>query len=237
MINSFWGDCMKFMQGKPDKYYDLVCADPPYGGGGTAQWDTKKHGRFGQRFDRYFEQSKVTRTGGTWAAKYQTENVNIKNWDYSPPPEYFEELFRVSKHQIIWGGNYFPLPPTRCFLIWRKLTISEAFSMAMVEYAWTSFNSNAKIYECAPQGNPKDPRFHPTQKPIALYKWILSNYAQKGDKLLDTHGGSFSSAIAAYELGLDMDICEINETYFTKGKARLERYQRQQFFDFEEVVE
>lgn|SRR5574344_407256 len=231
MINPFYGDCMEFMRSKPDGYYDLACTDPPYGGGGNAQWDAKKHGRFGQRFDRYFEPPKVTRTSGR-SAKYQAENVNIENWDYAPPPEYFEELFRVSKHQIIWGGNYFPLPPTRCFLIWRKLTISEAFSMAMVEYAWASFNSNAKIFECAPQGDPKDPRFHPTQKPIALYKWIMSNYAKKGDKLLDTHGGSFSSAIAAYELGLDMDICEINETYFTKGKARLERYQQQQFFDF-----
>lgn len=216
MINAYLGDCMDFMRAKPDGYYDLAIVDPPYGGGGNA--DARKDGRI-----------KVDRTGGTWATKY---GAKITEWDYAPPSAYFEELFRVSKHQIIWGGNYFSLPPCRCFLIWQKLSISESFTMAMVEYAWTSFNSNAKMFEFPPQGDPKDKRFHPTQKPIALYRWCLDHYAPDGAKLLDTHGGSFSSAIAAFELGLDMDICEINATYFEKGKARLERYQQQDVLNF-----
>ena len=166
--------------------------------------------------------------------KYQTpqESVfdhSIEFWDYAPPQEYFDELFRVSKNQIIWGGNYFTLPPCRCFLIWRKLSISETFSMSMVEYAWTSFNANSKAFEATPQGTPKNPRFHPTQKPVKLYKWCIGLFAEKGWRLLDTHGGSMSSAVAAYEMGLDMDICEINDFYFQKGKERVEKAQRQQF--------
>ena len=177
----------------------------------------------------------MSRTGGTWAERYRNTQGGafseakhqIEFWDYAPPQEYFDELFRVSKNQIIWGGNYFRLPPCRCFLIWRKLTISESFTMAMAEYAWTSFNLNAKVFECAPQGSANDPRFHPTQKPVRLYKWVLSNFAEKGMKILDTHGGSMSSAVAAWELGLDLDICEVNEFYFSKGKARVEKAMRQ----------
>ena len=101
-----------------------------------------------------------------------------------PPKEYFDELARVSKHQIIWGGNYFGLPPTRCFLIWDKVNISENFTMSMCEYAWTSFNDNAKMFRCPPQDGK---RFHPTQKPVALYKWIFDRYAKDGYKILDTH--------------------------------------------------
>lgn len=174
---------------------------------------------------------RIKRTGGTWSVKYQNQTIgggqnNIELWDYAPSEEYFKELFRISKHQIIWGGNYFNLPPCRCFLIWRKLTISEAFSMAMAEYAWTNFNNNAKVFEYAPQGN-KETRFHPTQKPITLYKWCLSLFAQKGWKLFDSHGGSMSSAIAAYQLGYDMDICELNDFYFAKGKERVEKHMKQ----------
>lgn len=147
----------------------------------------------------------------------------IISWDVAPGKEYFEELFRISRNQIIWGGNYFELPPTRCFLIWRKLTISESFSMAMAEYAWTSFNSNAKVFECAPQGKPNDPRFHPTQKPVELYKWILNNYAKPGDKILDTHVGSASSLIACKQLGFQYVGFEIDETYYKKAVERIER--------------
>lgn len=166
----------------------------------------------------------VCRTGGTWAAKFQK---TIREWDYAPPREYFDELFRVSKNQIIWGGNYFNLPPCRCFLIWRKLTISEKFTMAMAEYAWTSFNANSKVFEAAPQGSASEPRFHPTQKPVKLYKWCISMFAEKGWRLLDTHGGSMSSAVAAHELGCDMDICEVNDFYFRKGRERVEKAMRQ----------
>lgn len=148
-------------------------------------------------------------------------------WDVAPGQDYFDELFRISRNQIIWGGNYFKLPPTRCFLIWRKLTISEAFSMAMCEYAWTSFNSNAKLFECAPQGKVGDQRFHPTQKPIALYEWIYNLYAEPGMKILDTHLGSGSSRIAAYDAGLDFVGCEIDKTYFDLQEERFERHTAQ----------
>lgn len=147
-------------------------------------------------------------------------------WDVAPGQEYFDELFRVSRNQIIWGGNYFRLPPTRCFLVWRKLTISETFTMAMAEYAWTSFNGNAKVFECAPQGKPGD-RFHPTQKPIELYRWIFSRYAKAGDKILDTHLGSGSSRIAAYDAGLDFWGYEIDETYFRLEEERFEAHSAQ----------
>lgn len=141
-------------------------------------------------------------------------------WDVAPKQEYFNELFRISRNQVIWGGNYFSLPPTRCFLIWRKLTISESFSMAMCEYAWTSFNSNAKWFECAPQDTS---RFHPTQKPIKLYTWILEHYAKDGDKILDTHVGSASSLIACDRMGFDVWGYEIDETYFKLAEERIKR--------------
>jgi site-specific DNA-methyltransferase (adenine-specific) len=209
--------------------------------GGTnisAKWN-----RFGGRFDRYktdrtpqlartiqpiqlpppqfTEQQQVSRTGGTWAAKYAKK---IIGWDVAPTAEYFKELFRVAKQQIIWGANYFPnMPPTRCFVVWRKLTISDKFSMAMAEYAWTSFNQNAKVFEFAPQGKKSDPRFHPTQKPVELYNWLLTNFAKEGDKILDTHLGSGSSAVACAALGYEMLGIEIDDYYFTKVCERLRR--------------
>jgi site-specific DNA-methyltransferase (adenine-specific) len=165
--------------------------------------------------------------------KYEPDSDKEKSttgiwWDVAPSPEYFKELFRVSKNQIIWGANYFPnMPPTRCFLVWRKLTISEKFSMAMAEYAWTSFDRNAKVFECAPQGKKNDPRFHPTAKPIELYAWIFNNFCKEGDTILDTHLGSGSSAIAAHELGYDFTGIEIDDEYYQKAKERLIRYQSQ----------
>lgn len=208
-------DCLAAMREMPDKAFDLAVVDPPYGGGSDADAEKTFNGaivgRFGGHFDKYI---KAERTGGTWAGKY---GKNIKHWDVAPSKEYFDELFRVSKNQIIWGGNYFSLPPTRCFLIWKKLTISENFTMAMAEYAWTNFNDNAKIFECAPQ----DPtRFHPTQKPVALYAWIFKRYAKPGDKILDTHLGSGSSRIAAYDAGLDFVGYEIDKEYFEKQEER-----------------
>ena len=149
----------------------------------------------------------------------------IKAWDTAPEQAYFDELFRVSRNQIIWGGNYFNLPPTRCFLIWRKLTISENFTMAMAEYAWTSFNDNAKVFECAPQDTT---RFHPTQKPVSLYAWIYKRYAKQGDRILDTHLGSGSSRIAAYDAGLDFVGYEIDKEYFDKQEKRFEKHTAQE---------
>ena len=145
-------------------------------------------------------------------------------WDTAPEQEYFEELFRVSRNQIIWGGNYFSLPPTRCFLIWRKTNIPDQFSMAMCEYAWTSFQQNAKMFECSSIGQKDDPRFHPTQKPVALYAWIFQNFAKPGMRILDTHLGSGSSRIAAYDAGLDFVGYEIDRTYFEKAEERYKKH-------------
>lgn len=168
--------------------------------------------------------TRTCRTGGTWAEKY---GKKIIAWDVAPGKEYFEELFRVSRNQIIWGGNYFELPATRCFLVWRKLTISESFSMAMCEYAWTSFTGNAKLFECAPQGSSNEQRFHPTQKPVKLYSWQLSLFAQPGMRILDTHAGSASSLVACRERGLDAWGFEIDPVYYEKAKARLDEAQAQ----------
>lgn len=162
----------------------------------------------------------MDRTGGQWASKY---GKKIVEWDVAPTQEYFDELFRVSKKQIIFGGNYFSLPPTRCFIVWRKLTISDAFSMAMAEYAWTSLNENAKVFEYPPQGDPHDPRFHPTQKPVALYDWLCEHYVKQGDKVLDTHVGSASSLIAYKRRNIDYVGFEISEEYYRKASERIER--------------
>ena len=223
MINLYNMDCMEAMAKMPDKAYDLAIVDPPYGGGAETAWTAKARSWFGGRFDKY--KIEATRSGGTWAEKYGTK---VRHWDIAPDEEYFEELTRVSKHQIIWGGNYFALPPTRCFLVWRKLTISEKFTMAMCEYAWTSFNQNAKWIELAPQDKN---RFHPTQKPVKLYAWLLKNYARQGDKILDTHLGSGSIAIACHDMGFDLDGYELDKDYYQGAVGRLLKHQRQGMLD------
>ena len=161
------------------------------------------------------------------SAKGGIFSKDIRHWDIAPSQEYFDELARVSENQIIWGGNYFALPPTRCFLVWRKLTISENFTMAMAEYAWTSFNDNAKVFECAPQGTSKWQRIHPCEKPVALYAWIYSRYAKPGDRILDTHLGSGSSRIAAWDAGLDFVGVELDKTYFDLEEKRFAEYSAQ----------
>ena len=242
-------DCLEYMRTLPDGYFDLCVADPPYGagfteGGGCQGWFSKYHqdsqaqsrpmdhlhssrradekerekqaeaaywNRFGQRLDRYKHQPDPNDDTG---------KKKIITWDVAPTKDVFDEMFRVSRNQIIWGGNYFDLPPTRCFLIWRKLSISESFTMAMAEYAWTSFNGNAKVFEAAPQGKADDPRFHPTQKPIELYAWIYKLFCKPGDKVFDPYLGSGSSRIAAWNAGLDFTGCEIDPIYFEKQEER-----------------
>ena len=209
MTEAFNIDCMEYMKTLPDKAFDLAVVDPPYGNAG-GKFSARNGTRFGGRFDRYDKDKKLRKKS---------------NWDYAPGEDYFKELFRVSKNQIIWGGNYFSLPPCRCFIIWKKTNIPKNFSMAMCEYAWCSFNDNAKIIEISSQGIAN--RFHPTQKPVALYEWIYSRYAKEGDKILDTHMGSGSSRIAAYDMDFDYVGCEIDKDYFKKEEERFKEHSAQ----------
>lgn len=235
-------DCMEYMATLPDNAFDLCVVDPPYGagfteGGGCKGWFTKYHQdtcsqsvnaereRTGRSITDSEAQAVDSRS--TRGTKSEKQAKKIIAWDVAPGKEYFDEIFRVSKHQIIWGGNYFELPPTRCFLIWKKLTISDKFSMAMCEYAWTSFNSNAKLFECAPQGKASDPRWHPTAKPVELYKWIYGLYAKPGMKILDTHLGSGSSRIAAWDMGIDFVGTEIDPEYFRLEEERFKKHIQQ----------
>ena len=186
-------DCMDLLKRTPDKFYELALVDPPYG------IDINSSGRLGHY-------------GGKG-----------KKWDNHIPNDiYFKELFRVSKNQIIWGGNYFNLPPTRCFLIWDKEQ-PEDVSFASCEFAWTSFNLSAKTFYKRPQ-NADVQRIHPTQKPVALYKWLLDKYAKKGDKILDTHLGSGSIAIACHDYGFELTACELDKEYYDKAVQRIKNH-------------
>ena len=196
-------DCMLGMARYPDKYFDLAIVDPPYG-------ISINHNMGRRKGDKPSDYKKV-------------------KWDDSiPDEEYFDELFRVSKNQIIWGGNYYGLPPNKCFVIWKKPQIGEKMSFAMCEYAWASFDSPAKQVELYGQ---EPDRFHPTQKPVALYKWLLKNYAKQGDKILDTHVGSASSLIACHDMGFDAVGFELDPDYYAKSKQRLEDFMRQPRID------
>jgi len=150
---------------------------------------------------------------------------NKKDWDnVIPTPEYFEQLFRVSKNQIIWGGNYFDLKPSQGFLIWDKKQPQD-FSLAMCEMAWSSIQSPAKMFRFSVLKEQN--KIHPTQKPVDLYRWILQLYGEKGMKILDTHGGSMSISIACDMEGYDLDICEIDKQYFDTGVSRYNNYKSQ----------
>jgi len=208
------GDCMNYLKQLPDKCVDLLLTDPPYGGSICRTGGRAAKCENGEKL-------KVERTGGTWACKYAKK---IKDWDEAPSEEVFAELFRVSKNQIIWGGNYFNLPPTRCFNVWRKLTISEKFTMAMCEYAWTSFNSNAKFWEFMPQDSE---RFHPTQKPVALIARQIEEYTEPGALILDPFSGSGTTAIAAHRLGRRFICIEKDTDYYAASIARLEKEKTQ----------
>jgi site-specific DNA-methyltransferase (adenine-specific) len=142
-----------------------------------------------------------------------------------PEDEYFYELQRASKNMIIWGGNYFNLPPTPCFICWDKVQ-PENFTMAMCEFAWASFKSPAKIYKQRIVGADIE-RIHPTQKPVALYEWLLTNYAKQGDKILDTHLGSGSHAIACNNLGFELTACELDKDYFDASVKRITQANKQ----------
>jgi site-specific DNA-methyltransferase (adenine-specific) len=204
-------DCMDLMSRYTDKHFDLAIVDPPYGAGNHHQRNKQI-------------------TGKKCFSYGPKEKIGL--WDIAPKQQYFDELFRVSDKQIIWGGNYFGLPPVRNFIIYYKTNIPEGFNMAACEYAWTNIAGNAAVFKYHPL--PDNGRFHPAQKPVALYKWLLSRYAKPGWKILDTHLGSGSTAIACHDLGFDLTACEINRDYYASAMERIREYQRQQTFDFEE---
>ena len=200
---------MELMARYPDNYFELAIVDPPYGIGIDKAMNANK-GK--QGFKKY----------------------RATEWDNETPnQEYFDELFRVSKHQIIWGGNYFIdkiKKPSQCFLIWNK--VQRDFTMSDAEIAWSSFDKTIRCFDLSRGGamgnhNKNGGKTHPTQKPVKLYEWILMNYAKEGDKILDTHLGSGSIAIACHNLKFDLTACELDKDYFDAGVKRLAQHQSQ----------
>ena len=189
-------DCIEGMKQFPDKIFDLAVVDPPYGIGHSLLSGEKRGSKF-------------------------VRNERHVDWDVLPIEEYWDELFRVSKNQIVWGGNYFKLPPTKCNLIWDKI---QEFSGADFELAWTSFDKSSKAFRMSRVEAYTDGKIHPTQKPTALYNWIFKNYASEGNLILDTHLGSQSSRIAANKAGLDFIGFEIDREYFDNGNTRFKNF-------------
>jgi len=191
-------DCMELMAKYPDGYFELAIVDPPYGINVNVNMGRRKN----DKKSNYH--------------KFAGNDSSI------PDKKYFDELKRISKNQIIWGGNYMTeyLKPSPCWLMWDK-KFSEEVSFAQFELAWTSFSSSAKKYDKSPN---QQGRIHPTQKPVALYKWLLDNYAKKGDKILDTHLGSGSSRIACYDFKFDFVGCELDKDYFDLMEDRFKKH-------------
>ena len=196
-------DCIEGMKQYPENHFQLSVVDPPYG---------------------------INASKGNWGSsnKGKVTNYGKKDWDNQPPTEeYFVELRRVSKNQIIWGGNYFGLPASSCWLVWDKLNSGD---FADCELAWTSFNTAVRKFNWRWNGmlqhdmKNKETRIHPTQKPVALYDWIFHNYAKEGDLILDTHLGSQSSRIAANKAGLDFVGFEVDREYYDQGNKRFKDF-------------
>ena len=197
---------MEYMATVPDKYFDLAIVDPPYGL---------------ERFKRANEE-----TTGVYAKRGSWKHNGEKNWNNEKPTdEYWEQLFRVSKNQIVWGANNFVLPPTEYFCVWDKQQYMPNFASA--ELAWVSMGLKkpAKVFRYSihqenANREKEGGKFHPTQKPVKLYKWLLHNYAKPGDRILDTHLGSGSSAIAAHYGGFDFVGCELDKDYYDAACKR-----------------
>ncbi len=202
-INLIHGDCMDLMRETSDGYYDLAVIDPEYG----------------------IDAANMTMGSG------KNKRYKKSDWDKQRPDSaYFKEVFRVSKNQIVCGGNYFTdlLPPTKSWILWDKGIYGDC-SFADGEMIWTSFDSVLRIAQIRYKGflGADKERIHITQKPVALYKWLLTNYAKPGDRILDTHGGSMSISIACYDLGFDLDLTELDKDYYDAGVARFERHRAQ----------
>jgi site-specific DNA-methyltransferase (adenine-specific) len=234
-------DCMEYMAGLPGKAFDLAIVDPPYGIGEDGR---KSKGRT-TRIDGTIRNGIDKRNGATIYRK--TADYSVKEWDNEPPSiEYFEQLFRVSKNQIVFGANHFveniPNANSSGWIIWNKVNGNSDFSDC--ELAWTSFNKGIRKIDfmwngmlqgseangLISEGNKSkcEKRIHPTQKPKQLYKWLLHNYAKVGDKILDTHLGSGSSAIAAHNMGFDFVGCELDKDYYDAAVKRFNNAKMQQ---------
>jgi len=211
MIEMLNCDCMEYMKTLPDKAFDLAIVDPPYGIG---------------------EDGAKTQSRRVSCKKWKNpadSKYKTGGWDKEPPSvEYFNELMRVSKNQIIWGANHFisRIPfDSSCWIVWKKNGNCEGADFADCELAWSSFKTAVRFIDFPWTGfgavNAGESRIHPTQKPVALYKWLLSRYAKPGDKILDTHGGSGSICIACHDLGYDLTWMELDADYY---KAACKRY-------------
>ena len=213
MIQLFNQDCMTAMKAMKSNAFDLAIVDPPYG-----------------IHDKMKTTATQKKAGCGWAVEYMK-----KGWDQQRPSrEYFQELQRVSRNQIIWGGNYFAdlLPPSRGWICWDK--VLDTFTSVNHELAWSSFDKGLGMFRRShgiDKGfmlrTPEDQKIHPTQKPIALYVWILDNYAKEGDRILDTHLGSGSIALACHDMKFDLTGYEIDTEYYEAACKRLEQYQKQ----------
>ena len=221
-LNGFYNmDCMEGMKQFPDKYFELAIVDPPYGIGEDGS----------KNQSRGLTPGSIKKHAFACAKDYKP----FAGYDLQPPPpEYFKELLRVSRNQIIWGANHFisRIPyDSSCWIVWDKDNGANDF--ADCELAWTSFKTAVRQFTFRwhgmLQGNMKDKeiRIHPTQKPVALYEWLLQHYAKPGDKILDTHVGSASSLIACYEMGFDYIGFELDPDYFKAATERLESVKAQ----------
>ena len=204
MIDLILDDCMNVMRKYDDNHFDLAIVDPPYG-----------IARFGNRVE---------------VSNRICNKAKINQWDIKPTKEYFNELFRISKNQIIWGANNFTLPESEYFIVWDKQQSVENFASA--EYAWTNVKKPAKVFRYSihkvmSDRKKENGKIHPTQKPVKLYEWLLHNYSEKGQKILDTHLGSGSIAVACHYFGVDLVGVEIDEEYYNKAKERVDELTKQ----------
>ena len=220
MITATNEDNMLMMARYPDNYFDLAIVDPPYGIGADKAQNAAAESRK--------KANGKSKAGRGW------KEYKVSDWDNETPiDEYFKELFRISKKQIIWGGNYFSFiwNYSNSFIIWNKM--QRDFSLADGEMAWYSETNKAmRTFDFSRGGaladnNRNGGRFHPTQKPVKLYEWLLMNYAKEGDKIVDTHRGSASLDIACHNLGFDLVTCELDTDYFNDGNKRLKQHQQQ----------
>ena len=218
------GDCMEFLAGCKNKEYDLAIVDPPYGINAPRMNGTPNYRKNGVNSFNGGATSRLTNGGGK--LKGRILNNATCNWDAEiPTNEYFETLKNTSNNQIIWGGNYFPLPPSRGVICWDKVQPWPNFSAW--EMAWTNFDCPARIFRF---DNRTGDKIHPTQKPIELYEWTLNTYAKQGQTILDTHLGSGSSAIAAHNLGFDFLGMELDKDYYDAACKRFEQHKAQGSF-------